>query len=111
MFRDSKVRSALTAIFALKTGIQIKKFLVAFVLLLLFGFIVRQWRSAAEDIANGSYLNILLIVLCILIAMLAIAGLYKLRTAEMIGQALVTGVKDFRILAHAKAIRSRAAHS
>ncbi|HET6843681.1 MAG TPA: response regulator [Candidatus Angelobacter sp.] len=85
MFRDAKVRSALIAIFALKTGIRIKKFLVAVALLLLFGFIVTLWRSAAEDITNGTYLNMLLIALCVFIAALAIAGLYKLRTAEMIG--------------------------
>jgi two-component system, sensor histidine kinase and response regulator len=86
MFRDSKVRSALTTIFAMKTGIRIKKFLAAFALLLLFGFVAWEWRSAAEDIASGTYLNMLLIALCVLIATLAIAGLYKLRTTEIIGQ-------------------------
>ncbi|HLY98260.1 MAG TPA: response regulator [Candidatus Angelobacter sp.] len=86
MSRDLKLRSTLTAIFALKTGIQIKKLLAVFVVLLIFGLVVRQWYSAAEDTVIGAYLNILLIALCILIATLAIAGLYKLRTSEMVDQ-------------------------
>jgi len=84
MSRASKVRSTLTAIFALKTGIQAKKFLAVFVLLLLVGFVAWHWPLAAEDLASGAYLNILLIAVCILIAALAITSLYKLRAAEMV---------------------------